>query len=71
MARSADSDTHGGAFKHETARLLLERGMLPHKHTLEYQRRDGAKLTTCQPDIRSRIEQVSPRAVTWIAQQTL
>ena len=70
MARSANSDTHGRAFEHETVRLLLERGVLPHKHTLEYQLRDGAKLAACQPDIRSRIEQVSPRVVKWIAQQT-
>ena len=70
MARSANPDTHGRAFEHETVRLLLARGMQPHGHTLDYQIRDGAKLAACKPAIRSRIEQVAPRVVKWIEQQT-
>lgn len=70
MAKSANPDTHGRAFEHETVRLLLARGMQPHGHTLEYQVRDGAKLAACKPAIRSRIEQVAPRVVKWIEQQT-
>ncbi len=69
MARSGNSDTHGRAFEHETVRLLLERGVRPHQHTVEYQRRDEAKLQACEAIVRSRLKQVAPRVVNWIEQQ--